>query len=143
MPSLTKAIVDGFGALTKVCVVEWLSAGGDSVVSLGLAFEHGSLLVRANGEEDSMSLLAAPALHGEDISHEPPWREAIGRGVMWVWRLTNQQGYEDACQIEFGKPTRPGQEDNVTVQVVVAGSALHVATVSEWTSWRSTESADS
>ena len=142
MPSLTKQIVDRYGTLTEVCVVEWLSAGVGNVKTLGLAFEQGSLLVRANNEDDSISLLAPPSLQGEDISHQPPWREAIGRGVVWVWLLANQQGYEDACQIEFGKPTGPGQADSVTVQLVVAGSALHVSTVSEWTSRGTTASAD-
>jgi Family of unknown function (DUF6334) len=58
-------------------------------------------------------------------------RDAIGRGLLWVWTLTNQQGYEGGCQFEFGVG-RNDRPEQLCIQLTVAASTLHISTVSPW-----------
>lgn len=127
---LTKDIVESYGALTEVRESERL--GDHELASLALGFENGAVLVTAVGEDDTIALCPVPTAYGEDVSQAVPWRDAIGRGLLWMWSLTNQQGYEDGCQLEFGKVSRDGQPQHLSIQLMVAASALNVCTVGEW-----------
>lgn len=51
---------------------------------------------------------------------------------MWIWTLTNQQGYEDGCQFEFGGIENGDRAEHLSIQLMVAGATLHVSTVSAW-----------
>ena len=130
MSSLTKEMVDSYGVLTEVREAERLGANGP--VSITLSFEHGSVLVSAAPDDDTIAMRAVASVDGEDVSAERPWRDAIGRGLIWIWTLTNQQGYEDGCQLEFGDVSRHDRPRHLCVQLMVAASTLHVATVSAW-----------
>ncbi len=132
MASLAKEIVDSYGALTEVRESE--RVGDHDLRSLALGFEHGAVLLSAVGEDDTLAISALSAAHGEDVSKDQPWNDAVGRALIWLWSLTNQQGYEDGCQLEFGAARRQGQPDgdHLCVQVMVAGSGLHISIVSDW-----------
>jgi hypothetical protein len=92
-----------------------------------------NLLVSAETEDDTIALSAEARAPGRDVSGEPPWRDAIGRGLLWVWALTNQQGYEDGCQVDFGGVDRNDRPDRLCIQLIVAASTLHISTMSAWT----------
>lgn len=130
MGTLAKEIVDSYGPLTEVrgCV----QAGVTGLATLALGFERGAVLIEAVGADDTIRLRAVPEVEGDVLSQEAPWREAIGRGVVWVWALTNQQGYRDGNQFEFGQSAQRDQATQLCIQVVVAASALRVSTVNAW-----------
>jgi hypothetical protein len=129
MPPLTKQLVDSYGALVEVR--EGRRLGRNGPVSVTLGFENGAVLVSAEADDDTITMQAIASLSGADVSAESPWSSAIGRGLMWVWTLTNQQGYQDGCQFEFKESGRDGPR-HLCVQLVVAASALHVSTVAPW-----------
>lgn len=129
MTEVSKEIVDSYGALAEVRGRP-LSGGG--LAGLMLGFERGAVMIEAVGDDDTISVRAVREGDGEVLSELTPWRDGIGRGVIWVWSLTNQQGYQDGLQLEFGKPAQPDQPDQLSVQIMAAASVLHVSTVSDW-----------
>jgi hypothetical protein len=129
---LTKQIVDRYGALTEVRESERL--GEHDLASLALGFEHGAVLVSAAGEDDTIAIRLIASAFGEDVSQEMPWRYAVGRALVWLWSLKNQQGYEDGLQLEFGGVRSEGQPQHLCVQLMVAASGLQICTVGEWLS---------
>jgi hypothetical protein len=128
--ALAKEMVDSYGLLTEVRESERMSY--HQLVSLALGFEHGAVLVSAVGEDDTIALSSIATAYGEDVSHEMPWCDAIGRGLIWVWSLTGQNGYPDGCQLEFGSVRRHGQPEHLCVQLMVAGSCVNICMVGEW-----------
>ena len=129
MATIAKEIVDSYGALTEV---RGRSVPGVGLTALMLGFDHGSVLIEAVGDDDTIRVSAIPEVDGDVLSQQVPWRDAIGRGVVWVWSLTNQQGYRDGSQLEFGKPAQHDQPSYLSVQIIVAASALRVSMVSGW-----------
>jgi hypothetical protein len=69
-------------------------------------FEHGSFTVTAEASDDSIRLGATGATlpYVTDLSGEDPWSRLIGCGILWIWRMTNQNGYFDGLQLEFARP---------------------------------------
>jgi hypothetical protein len=130
MSSLAKEMVDSYGALIEVRDGDWIGASGP--VALTLGFERGVVLVSADANDDTIKMSAVESANGRDVSAEAPWSDAIGRGLIWVWALTNQQGYEDGCQFEFGDVGRNDRPEQLCVQVMVAAATLHISTVSVW-----------
>lgn len=71
-------------------------------------FEVDCFCVTVDGNDDSILVSEkVPTEHENDrsicVSLEPgPWDCAVGAKLTWVWILTNQQGYEDGVQLEFG-----------------------------------------
>jgi hypothetical protein len=49
----------------------------------------------------------------------------LGLSSSWRWILSNQQGYQDGFQIEFGPP-----QSTVTIQYLALGSRLEIRNVS-------------
>jgi Family of unknown function (DUF6334) len=127
MSGFAKEIVDSYGRLIEVREGDWLGASGP--VALTLGFEHGVVLVRTDADDDTITLTSAGPASGRDVSTEPPWRDAIGRGLLWVWTLTNQQGFEDGCQFEFGQVGPDAPWEPLCIQLMVAAATLHISTV--------------
>lgn len=128
--AVTKAVVDDWGALTEVRESARIDRGSPSALALG--FEHGVMLLSALGEDDTIDVRPIGTAHGRDLSAEQPWCDAIGRRLIWGWSLTNQQGYEDGCQFEFGNQIGGGQPSQLCIQVMVAASGLRISLVGEW-----------
>jgi uncharacterized protein DUF6334 len=128
MIPVPKEIVDSYGALTEVREGDRLGVSGP--VTLTLGFECGAILVSADADDDTITLTSTDRPSGRDVSAEAPWRDAIGRGLLWLWTLTNQQGYEDGYQFEFGEVGDRAAQ--LCIQLMVAGATLHVSTVSAW-----------
>jgi hypothetical protein len=78
----------------------------DSLV--GIAFDFGSkaLIVKADGEDDTVEFWSAESalleLFPEDISNVYPWIGFIGQEFGWGWSTVNQQGYLDGIILSFG-----------------------------------------
>lgn len=129
MASVVTEIVDSYGALSEV---RGQPVAGIGLVALTLRFEHASVLVEADADDDTIRLTSTSGTEGESLSHLAPWTSAVGRGVRWVWSLTNQQGYDDGVQMEFGNRAQEGQPIHLCVQLLVVASALRISEVSDW-----------
>ncbi len=62
--------------------------------------------------------LACPAT----TSNEPPWSDAIGKGLWTAWSLTNHRRYPDAIQLEFNVSA-----EEIDLGVQLFGKALKAA----------------
>lgn len=115
--------------LTQVTGRFWRDASATSLllVELLLCFEQTvvTLAVTEEDEIDTVSQISADdsEIHKVDLTGVMPWRGAVGRPLMWVWQMTNQQGYLDGVQIEFAAD---GTSESVTIQMVALGAQLRV-----------------
>ena len=96
-----------------------------------LASLCGSITITADGETDSLTVgeNSGTWLDVADLSVRPPWADAIGCGILWLWLLENQYGYVDGVQIEFAD----GASKNVTVQLTCWASALTASRIVRFT----------
>jgi hypothetical protein len=104
---LLRRVVDDYGVLVSIAGAssEPRETGRASRFNeYTFGFEAGILTVAAHGPDDTIRLLesATELLFISTLTMEPPWASAVACGVTWVWRLTNQQGYPDGLQVEFG-----------------------------------------
>ncbi len=60
------------------------------------------------------------------MSHEIPWKLAIGNHVRWIWTLTNQQNYLDGLQFEFANNVN---QKSVIIQLIAIASRIDIRTV--------------
>lgn len=69
-------------------------------------FERGTITVTAMPDDDTVRLSnQGPTLpHRRDLTAIEPWDRLVGSGVLWMWTLTNQKGYQDGFQLELGRP---------------------------------------
>lgn len=72
-----------------------------------LTFESGSWLLHICPDDDTIRISSHGALddlgfvfHDAD-SVCSQWRNLVGKSVLWVWILENQQGYVDGVQFSF------------------------------------------
>ena len=135
MTELVRSAVDAFGRLTAVHAGS--DAPGEGPASLTcfeeytFTFEHGSITITADGETDSLTVgeNSGTWLDVADLSMRPPWADAMGCGILWLWLLENQYGYVDGVQIEFAD----GASKNVTVQLTCWASALTASRIVRFT----------
>jgi len=95
---------------------------------IALDFESKSLMVRADGEDDTVEICSIDSPRSErlqenDASNVYPWENLIGQELGWGWVTVNQQGYLDGIVLSFG---------GVTPQflITVAASELKVSEIS-------------
>jgi uncharacterized protein DUF6334 len=95
-------VVDAFGNIRQVLVDD---ANPALVSVLALIFEHGSMLVEAVADDDTLGFSLNVELENarQDVSGEYPWSLLVGGAPLWLWSLTNQQGYQDGFQILLRK----------------------------------------
>ena len=100
------------------------------VVAVQLVFEKGEVYHESLPEYDEIS--CSEKLSGEwieldlisiDVSQEPPWIFALNCEVLWVWTMTNHQGYDDAMQYSFASPVLGNSQ---IIQLVTVASAIKV-----------------
>ena len=76
-----------------------------SLQGVTLSFESLSLIIQANGADDTIILSVAGS--SESVSEEievsslAPWCNLIGMPFGWGWITINQQGYCDGVQLSF------------------------------------------
>ena len=122
----TWEITDDYGKLLKVENLFWTFE--NQVEMLGAChfiFENGDVYHEVLTEFDeitSNSELQDQFDVTKDVSAELPWSVAIGKSVLWIWKLTNQQGYHDAIQYSFSGP----EARDVILQLMVEASQIRV-----------------
>ena len=78
------------------------------------------MLVEAVADNDTVGVSLNVELKNarQDVSGESPWSLLVGGAPLWLWSLTNQQGYQDGFQIML----RKGGADVGFQIMVLAGS---------------------
>lgn len=112
--------------------VDYLFGALDDPIGLRIVCNNGRFSFVVNGDDDSIEI------HTEQLNDFPAesiwvsasaselWQHAIGATVVWLWVLSNQQGYEDAAQIEFYNASSGA---NNCVQFVARASSLEFRTI--------------
>jgi hypothetical protein len=122
--------IDEFGQLVSAVGAWALRAddrgNGHRFDEYCLNFERASVVITAVPDDDTISIhVGQPTSpYQEDISAREPWQTLVGCGVIWAWSMTNQRGFRDGYQIEFG---RPGE--CWAVQFMSEGSALSLRAI--------------
>jgi hypothetical protein len=91
------------------------------------------IIVKVVEEDDSVELISidldlANEIDSIDVSSDPLWKDIIGVNLRWAWFLTNQQGYTDGIQFEWGDPS---SEKSILVQAIAAASCFRLYKVEE------------
>jgi hypothetical protein len=80
------------------------------LVAVRLRFEREVVVLTAN-DDDSIGVFDASWKCSEegvdlhDLSDLRPWNCVVDKPLLWSWTLTNQQGYFDGVQLQFGTST--------------------------------------
>jgi hypothetical protein len=79
----------------------------DELIGIEFDFESKVLIIRANGEDDTVELSSVESsIHklsaGGSTNLDFPWRSSIGKEFGWGWVIVNQQGYLDGIALCFG-----------------------------------------
>ncbi|QUY43409.1 DUF6334 family protein [Acaryochloris marina] len=79
--------------------------GGENLEALILFFGDYQVGIVCDGETDEVYISDvfqfAPHLR-VDLSQQKPWKAILGMQLFSVWQLTNNHGYDDGLQFEFG-----------------------------------------
>ena len=101
------------------------------ITAIELHFTSLTFNLRAIADDDTLSVnFGALELESDQslvkAGNTDLWSLCIGGHIVWGWRLTNQQGYDDGLRLEFSKP-----EDKVStiVEFVVMASAIYMYSV--------------
>lgn len=94
--------------------------GGENLEALVLFFGDYQVGIVCEGETDevyiSNGFQFAPHFR-IDISQQKPWKAILGMQLFSVWQLTNNRGYDDGLQFEFGVA---GQQTRILVDGAAA-----------------------
>jgi uncharacterized protein DUF6334 len=98
------------------------------ITAVEMHFESFFATFRAIADDDTLTAsLGAIELDSDellvDVSKSEPWSQCLGSRMPWLWRLTNQQGYDDGVRIEF---TKPGENFTFVVEFIVMASAIQI-----------------
>jgi hypothetical protein len=110
--------------------VSYALFGGEPhfITAVEMRFESFSATFRAVADDDTLTVnLEALELESDelliDVSKSESWSQCLGSRTSWLWRLTNQQGYDDGVRIEF---TKPGEKFSFVVEFIVMASAIQI-----------------
>jgi hypothetical protein len=123
--------------LTDLAEIVHLAYTGDPswLVAVQFRFNEGYLHVEVDPTNDSVDVCFDPRTRppldhwGSDaVPSRTSQRYAglLGRKSAWRWLLRNQQGYEDAFQIELSTPS-----STTTLQYLAIASRLHLRRVED------------
>ena len=98
------------------------------ITAIELRFTSLVFNVRAVADDDTLSInLGSLQLDSDESLFEPEkselWSSCIGSHIVWGWRLTNQQGYDDGLRLEFSTVEN---KIGPIVEFVVAASAIYI-----------------
>lgn len=87
--------------------------------------------MRAIADDDTLSVnFGALELDSDETLFEAEnsdlWSSCKGGHIVWGWRLTNQQGYDDGLRLESRKPE---EKAAAIVEFVVMASAIYMYSV--------------
>lgn len=87
--------------------------------------------LRAIADDDTLSVnFGALELDSDESLVEADnselWSSCKGGHIVWGWRLTNQQGYDDGLRLEF---TKLEEQSTTIVEFIVMASAIYIYSV--------------
>ena len=89
-----------------------------------LSFENGEVYHEVLPEYDEISCATSLLDKFEikkNMSDVSPWRKALGKKVLWLWKLENHQGYFDSIQYSFANTV---EDEEIILQLMVCASQI-------------------
>jgi Family of unknown function (DUF6334) len=123
IPVSLSDVVDSWGRVGSILALR----SHRRVSALCLRFDSGEcLVIQAVADDDTILLKNSSDLFDgwDDVSACPPLHDLVGRDLVWIWQLENQQGYQDGCQICV-----TADSVEYLVQFIVIASSLKVYSV--------------
>jgi hypothetical protein len=116
--TLLGGVVESFGAMRRVLVDDVSPA---MLSTVQIIFDNGVLTVWAIDEDDSIGISVDRAYDSDlhEVSRDMPWSVLVGGDLLWIWTMTNHQGYVDG--IQFASRVRGA---DVSLQLIVMASSL-------------------
>ena len=104
------------------------------ITAVEMRFESFSATFRAIPDDDTLTVsLGAIDLDSDelliDVSKSELWSQCLRSRIPWLWRLTNQQGYDDGVRIEF---TKPEEKFIFIVEFIVMASSIKIFSVARY-----------
>jgi hypothetical protein len=101
------------------------------ITAIELQFTSFSAVFRAVPDDDTLSVKIGSLEPDSDESlidagSYEPWSLCRGSHIVWGWRLTNQQGYDDGVRIEFSNPE---EKLSFVVEFIVVASEIQIFSV--------------
>ena len=106
-----------------------------AVTKIILQFEYKFAIITANPNDDTIILNITDCCDIEiaNIRNDRLdcfFKKLSSREILWSWKLINNQGYEDAIQLEF-LDQKIGCENNIIIQFIAISSCLQVKVLKE------------
>ncbi len=135
---IDKTEIIGFDT-TQLGQLEWFDYQvdndlGDALTELKFGFENGVLNFMVIQEDDTIHFGCSPGIgsysHKKDVKGNiaATLSPLISSRLIWMWKLTNQQGYEDGIQLEFGKKDSLCQAKRI-IQMMAIASTLKLYSI--------------
>jgi Family of unknown function (DUF6334) len=111
------------GNLSKVkCIFDEIIE--DSPIAFLMYFDRIVAMISVIAVDDSVECRAidfdlANKLDAIDVSKNALWKNAIDSQLLWVWSLTNNQGYTDGIQFEW---TNHSLKISIVIQAIAIAS---------------------
>ena len=122
----TSSIVYEFGKLKSVIYHSDSSENERLMLSaIQFIFEKGDVYHEALADTDEIScasFLLNQYDNIKDVTKLELWSKCIDKMPLWIWKLTNQQGYNDAIQYEF----QNNIGKNIKIQLIVEASEIQI-----------------
>jgi hypothetical protein len=109
---------------------------GGAIIEVSFMFDEAILRIIVDPDDDTVHLFLDEAGTGEIVtttrisSFDDLIPSLLSKSFLWVWELTNQQGYRDGIQFEFAL-REAGTRSTVTVQFIAIASSLEVYAVNK------------
>jgi hypothetical protein len=94
-------------------------------IDVDVRAEDDSVALSINADTQSTLVDTLP-----NVSRSMPWQQAIGKSLAGCCIMLNNRGYVDGVQFEFSNSI---MENSIYVQIVGAGSSLHIRQIIEAT----------
>ncbi len=100
----------------------------DMLVAVQFEFEN-HVVVLAAQDDDTLQVIESSRhidevrVDSRNLSKLSPWNRALGKPLLWSWRMTNQQGYSDGVQLQFATNVTG---EKAEVQLIVVASEIKV-----------------
>ena len=101
---------------------------GHMLVALRLHFDNSSVEIDCDAD-DSLTITNCEDSELEDgetvvsLSHDEFWSSALGKPLLWVWSMVNQNGYFDGLQLHFADNV---SDPGVQVQIIAVAGELEL-----------------
>lgn len=98
------------------------------ITAIELEFTSFSATFRAVADDDTLSVMIGNLEPDADeslivVGNSEPWSFCRNSYLLWGWRLTNQQGYDDGVRIEFSNPE---EKFSLVIEFIVVASAIQI-----------------